>query len=331
MDKQSITFSTLWRSWRTYAIRLLMTIPEDGLAELEGRERRKRRNGAWVLWALVGVLAIASITNLADRAYTHKAGFSANVVGAGLALLVPVAVHYAIKVRGWWQVAIWSAAILFASISATIQYQIYAPENMLTLLSKENLEALAFGAGVPLAECVLAGIAAVVLRQDAQREADNELKTAQALAAEEERERERERDDQLFAVELENKRLDAQAKREERLLKAQAKMSKAVQSSVQQAVQGVDQSTASTPPKTQTEDEQRHLLETQLLDNGWTGASALARATNLSRSTVYNRLNEMAERGRVRNENGKWDIVRDVVPALPEQPAIHLNGVHHES
>lgn len=344
MTNQNITRDTLVDSWKTYAFRLLMTIPQDGIAELDGRERRTKRTGAWVLWALVGVLAIASITNLADRAYMHKAGFSANVVGAGLALLVPVAVHYAIKVGGWWKVVIWCAAILFASISGTIQYQIYAPDGLF-IFDKDHLEALAFGAGVPLAECILAGIAAIVLMQEAQKDVERKAEAEAAAAAERKRAKleadeadvkriaEDERQARL-AHELETQRKDDDARRENERISADAKADatriraqKNVQKSVQSTVQSGVQNTVSTPSKTQSEGEQKDMIASHLVDNGWTGASALARAVNLSRSTVYNRLSELKQDGRVSNQDGKWATI---APALPAEPAIHLNGADHE-
>lgn len=153
-------------------------------------------------------------------------------------------------------------------------------------------------------------------QQDRKRERASEL--------------EAERDAMLFEIELENLRKDADARRDIERVKAEAaadaKRAKANRQTVQRVVQHTAQNTVSTPSKAQSEDEQRHLLETHLLDNGWTGASALAKATNLSRSTVYNRLRELSERGRARNENGKWDVVRDIPPTLPAPAQIHLNG-----
>lgn len=326
MERESITFETLWRSWLTYAYRLAMTIPEDGIAELEGRERRRRRTGSWVLWVLIGVLAIASITNLSDRAYIYKEGWASYVIGAGLALLVPAAVHYAIKTRDWWKYVVWVFAGLFAFMSASIQYQIYAPVDAPFALTKDHLEALAFGAGVPLAECLLAAIAAIVVLQDDKREAESEAEAALATADEEKLAREREREDRLFAMELENKRLDAQAKREERLIKAQAKVSKVVPQNVQRDVQQGVQHGGPTTGGTLSEQAQRAKIIKHLQDNGWTGGTALAAAVGIGKSTLYTRLTELSERGLVVNKNRKWDVVRDITPALPAAPAVHLNG-----
>lgn len=289
-----ITFKTLLNVWRVYAIRLLMTIPEDGLAQLEGREVRKKRVNTWVLWFMIGGLAIASITNLASRASSHKPGIAANAAGMFIALLVPVVVHYAIKMDGKERIGVWAIALGTAAFSGIIQYQIYAPPEYVVWWSKDNLEALAFGAGVPLAECALAAIAAVVVKRELEQEEEEKAMTIEGKEAERERQRlERERDQQ-FALDLDLKR-----KREE------AKINKkyGVQDSVQ-SVQNSVQIEQSTPVNEQSKNEQLNTILNMLRD-GQVSPTNNAKALGVSRGTYYNRLNDLEDAGLIhRNGNG---------------------------
>lgn len=193
----------------------------------------------------------------------------------------------------------------------------------------------------PLVTAIGAAVMALSIEHHKDAEAQSLAEALQAEADERERvraeaeeadrrEREREESAQRFILELETRRENEAHRREmERIdaeAKADAKRAKANNKTVQGSVQRTVLDSASTPSKDELKTVQQDSIKTHLLDSGWTGASALARATGLPRSTVYNRLNELSERGQVRNKDGKWDVVRGIAPTLPEPAQIHLNG-----
>ena len=310
-EHKNITLGDLFHTWQTYILRLMMTVPQDGIAELDGRERRKRSGAGaivWVITALIVTLALASIANLSDRAYAHKAGFSANVVGIGLALLVPVGVHVAVKIRGAWAKGfVWIMSALFAFISGAIQYQIYAPAGPFGW-SKDHLEALAFGAGVPVAECMLAAILAVVVAQ-ANSESDNrkQLEVAEVKA-----DHQRELAERLRLQEIEDVRqrrladdehrrqmqmAEAEAKREERRIKLDAKLSSQVSSklSTEQQKRTVQPEKSVNPTEDEQLLEQLRTLVQQQKESGKVNKSQLASEIGVSRTTLYRMLDAIPE------------------------------------
>lgn len=126
-------------------------------------------------------LSVASIANLSSRAWEHHANFSSYMTGAGIAVLVPIAVIAAMIVEGRWAWAFWVMAVVFAGISGTIQYNIY-------LLPGSGFmgiaEAVAFGYGVPLSEVMLAIMEArLVIQFERKRVAEAAAKLAEAKAA----------------------------------------------------------------------------------------------------------------------------------------------------
>lgn len=158
-------------------------------------------------------LSVASIANLSSRAWEHHANFSSYMTGAGIAILVPIAVLAAMLVQGQWAYGFWAMAVLFAAISGTIQYNIY-------LLPGSGAmgiaEAIAFGYGVPLSEVMLAIMEARLIVQADQRKAEHQasIEAMQRQADEIEQRRQqaaterRKRDE----IEAENREFERQRK-----------------------------------------------------------------------------------------------------------------------
>jgi hypothetical protein len=126
-------------------------------------------------------LSVASIANLSSRAWEHHANFSSYMTGAGIAVLVPIAVIAAMIVEGRWAWAFWVMAVVFAGISGTIQYNIYLlPDSGAMGIA----EAVAFGYGVPLSEVMLAIMEArLVIQFERKQVAEAAAKLAEAKAA----------------------------------------------------------------------------------------------------------------------------------------------------
>lgn len=235
-----ITWYELGQKWNKAMIKVLMLLPS---AILGSEEQPKHKDTIIkIIPFLIMVLSAASITNLSHRAYSHHEDWSSYLVGAGLAALVPVAVFVAIKIDGRkYKVGVWIIASIFAVISAAIQYQVYIPTQPRT---DQVFEALAFGAGVPLAECLLAAMEAFLLGQVQQHAKADEQATLDreraALEAEAKRQQEAARlefERQKQAIDLENyrrqlaqeaelKRLEAETKLELKRLEAEAKLRK---------------------------------------------------------------------------------------------------------
>ena len=114
-------------------------------------------------------LSVASIANLSSRAWEHHANFSSYMTGAGIAVLVPIAVIAAMIVEGRWSWGFWAMAVVFALVSGTIQYNIYLmPGGGFMGIA----EAVAFGYGVPLSEVMLAIMEARLVIQFERKKAD---------------------------------------------------------------------------------------------------------------------------------------------------------------
>lgn len=126
-------------------------------------------------------LSVASIANLSSRAFEHHANFSSYMTGAGIAVLVPIAVIAAMIVDGKWAWAFWVMAVVFAGISGTIQYNIYLLPNSGAM---GIAEAVAFGYGVPLSEVMLAIMEArLIIQFEQKRVAQAAAKEAEIKAA----------------------------------------------------------------------------------------------------------------------------------------------------
>lgn len=207
------TWADLWR--RTWC-----AIPTAIINRMDGKTKPVERNFISVLVTLaLMTLTGASIINLAARANYYHQSINAQMVGVGFAALIPIAVVAAVHYRvGRYQVAfIWTIAVIFAIMSAAVQVNIYSTKSGLTA------ESFAFGAGIPLAEILLAALDGMMISYFAEKKlvASEQAKTDQADAERKEQERQereyrlelqRKADNQR----LENERLDAEAKRAKR-------------------------------------------------------------------------------------------------------------------
>lgn len=243
-------------TWQDLVNRIWFGIPNSIINWLDGKTKRKEKNWITVLITLlILVLSAASITNLSDRAYHHHANFSAYLAGFGLAALVPIAVICAVylDVTNRAKAAIWIIATVFGVISASIQVQIYAPSGL--ALDSQSLEALAFGAGIPLAEILLATLDGILIQhfackaqtvkaEEKQAEIDANARVKANQAEDERKERER----LEWQAEQERKRQAWQAEQDritaEHALKLELQrlkqMSKTVSNGVSKSVQRSD-------------------------------------------------------------------------------------------
>lgn len=237
-----ITWGKLFSDWNKAIIKILAIAPNAILGDEKPKTKAHTDLITRLIPALIVVLSAASITNLSTRAYSHHANWSSYLVGTGLAALVPLAVFVAIKIEGnGYKSVVWIIASVFAFISAAIQYQVYLPTVGIPRLD-QVFEASAFGAGVPVAECLLAAMEAFILSQLARKA--NETQAAEAdkqkQSTDDERKRQQEvqvqaneqrkRDIELAAYaaqltqEAEAKRLELQAKLDIERMKAEAKL-----------------------------------------------------------------------------------------------------------
>lgn len=255
-----IEVSKVWgQMWH----RLAVVVPLKVLAWLDGEKTKAKKQHPLTILivCLILLLSVASVTNLYTRANSHHAGISAYATGAGFAFLVPLSIFFAVymPLGKFGKVGAWLISITFALTSAAIQYNIYAPAD-----KSVNLEAIAFGAGIPVAECLLAVLEGILINYLARQEkaikdaeADKEKAIidairaaelveqnrieAQRIKAEQERiadqerieaqrradtlaHKEQERQQALFDFEMEAKRLELAAKLEAERLLLQAKL-----------------------------------------------------------------------------------------------------------
>lgn len=361
MQNKNETWRAVGAAWNQLAIRLAAAVPNMVIAEHDENEtvsnrKRLHRVVIRVLAVMVVTLALASIGNMVSRARIHHSGFNAYAGGISLAALVPITVFVtAALFRGdkRRRTLGWSVSAVFAGVSATIQYFAYSAGS-----ETFALEAFAFGAGIPISECLLAVLAAAVESQveeeeaaenEQQRMAADEARQAAGEAAQSERQRvaDDERRRAELAFELEQKRLDADARRENERIKARAaadaKRIKAenagVSGNVSRHVSGdlsKRVSTSASPEVAISPEDMTDALLEYIRDNaGETGGQiAKAHQDMASQSTVYRAL-ALLENGNmiaaVRDGRAKrWSAT--IAPALPEPAQIHLNGneVTHE-
>lgn len=316
-----MTWRELGTKWNKAIVKLLMLLPQAILED--GNKPKKNQHKDTIIQIipfLIFVLSAASITNLSHRAYSHHSGWSSYLVGAGLAALVPVAVFVAIKIEGWqYKTGVWLIASVFAAMSAMIQYQVYIPTNP---TADQILEAVAFGGGVPLAECLLAAMEAFLLSQldthvkaDEQAQQEKELKSKQAETQAEFERRKQEIDLQNYAAKLaqeaELKRLEMQAKLDAERMKLEAKLqSKSVEKSTKQVVE------KSTPPtgedvefnsKKAKIQQRRNMIFQHIKINGDPGPSAFAEQFGVDRGTIYTDLKALVGEGAIyKNGDGGY-------------------------
>jgi flagellar biosynthesis GTPase FlhF len=210
-------------TWGQMGRRLAVALPQWVLNRLDKRSEGK----GFVVKAIpfvIMLLSIASITNLAGRAFIHHRDYSAYATGAGIAVLVPVAVIAAMLIDGWWTKLFWGMAFLFAMVSGTIQYNIYLMPNAGPM---GIAEAIAFGFGVPISEVMLAIMETrLVIQFDRKKAAEQAAKEAEIKAAKlaEEARAEAERQRQVLEQrEVEARQRQAQIDAENREFERQRK------------------------------------------------------------------------------------------------------------
>jgi len=170
-------------TWGQMGRRLAVAFPRWVLARLDKRSEGKGLVVKAIPFVIM-LLSIASITNLAGRAFIHHKDYSAYATGAGIAVLVPVAVIAAMLIDGWWAKLFWGMAFLFALVSGTIQYNIYLMPNSGPM---GIAEAIAFGFGVPISEVMLAIMETrLVIQFDRKKAAEQAAKSAAEQAAKDE-------------------------------------------------------------------------------------------------------------------------------------------------
>jgi hypothetical protein len=204
------------------------------------------------LYALVYVLAFASVVNISTRAATHHAGWMSYIFGAGFALVVPATVFIAAHFPGLTNGArfyAWVVAVIAAMMSMFIQIKVYmtgADLSLSMLLSGNvDLEALAFSAGIPFFEVLMASLAAIVSGAHDNHLASVELarnQKAASIKAEAEAEAERQRQAELqrqreederaeraHVREMERRRMDAEMRQQEALAQQAIRLQEAAQ------------------------------------------------------------------------------------------------------
>lgn len=249
----------LKKAWAQAAIKLLMSPANAILGNGDSEEKDGDTFLIRTIPIAIVTLSLASITNMASRAYDHHHDYSSYATGLGLAILVPIIVYAALRVKSKvGQAFAWFSAIAFAFASGSIQFQIYnagQPLTLATLMSTGvNLEALSFGYGVPFAECVLAVLEGILIWQheakrtqaaqavedEAKRQAEEAKRQAEDAQAKAERKR---REDEAWQAEQDRKQAEWQAEQDRKSadhaqalelqrLKAEAKLSTPVNKTV---------------------------------------------------------------------------------------------------
>ncbi len=339
----NITWGELGKAWNKALIKLLMILPKRIIDGAQTNKPKTHKDTITrMIPALIMVLSAASITNLSTRAYSHHANASSYLVGAGLAVLVPVAVFVALKIDEkykWW---VWAIAFCFAVISAAIQIQVYMPAVIAWERWDQIAEAIAFGAGVPTAECLLAAMEAFLLAQgqrneqadkqaqidaEKQRLADEQAHQVAELErqrqqAEAERQAEFERRKQeielqsyaaKLAQEAELQRLEAQAKIEAERLKLEAKLQqKNVAKSVANPNPESVARNANTPEKVKGKEnpatQRRNALLRLLQQHGDIGDVAFGKELSVDRTTIYRDFKAMEKAGLVHPNGNGWTV-----------------------
>lgn len=304
-------------TWRRMLHRLAVVIPLKVIAWLDKEKLEvKRKHPLTILIVLlIMLLSVASITNLYTRASSHHPGISAYATGGGLALLVPISIFFAVYVPlgKVGKSGAWAISIVFAVMSAAIQYKIYSPGD-----TSISLEAVAFGAGIPVAECLLAVLEGILINyltnqeqakeRDAvaKLEAETQKVQAQAQAERDRTEAKRKADEQAkaleaqqatqfaFEMEAKRKRLDLELELERKKLEAklnapprQRNDSRAIQSE--------------SKPIQQSDSESRLIQYYKL--NPKASQRKAAQETGISQSTVNRILSEL-ESNKVIHRNG---------------------------
>lgn len=342
-------------AWQALFDNLMLLAPIKLLSLLKGEEKKTKHHPLTkIVPAVIVTLSIASISNLVSRASHHHPGLPADATGTAIAVLVPIAVFAAVhsNLGIWRKLLISFIALVFAATSSFIQFQIYAPSTGFKMTS-DLFEALAFGAGVPIAECLLAVIEFLLLEQDASANAaieqaikDEEsrkileserkaqevaeierqrIKDAQAIedarVLTEQKRQESERqarireahDQVIFDLEIEQKRLEMQARLDAERLKLEAKLQ---QKSVAKSVAKDDSESVArntnTPEVTEKKPNPATLRRNELLkllqQYGDIGDTAFGEKLNADRTTIYRDLKAMEKTGKVHLNGNGWTV-----------------------
>ena len=253
------------------------------------------------------VLSAASITNLSRRAWDHHKDWSSYLVGAGLAALVPVAVFVAIKINGWqYKTIVWAIAIVFACISATIQYQVYLPTDASTEI---NLEALSFGAGVPVAECLLAAMEAFLLVQIAKQSKDEAKAAIEDESKKQQAEQQAELERRKQEIDLEMYKRQKEAELEEKRLKLEAKLSKSTSKNVSNQVsKNVSTDEANTPIEQANRQSELDKVLDIYRQNPKASLRSVGKQLDRSPQTISNWLDELEGKGII-HRNGQVEVL----------------------
>jgi len=337
MSKEEVAREDEPGQWKLMWSKVCVLIPVKVLAWLDGSAEKHRSYPLlYVMTGLIVSLAIASMWNFITRASIHHAGISAYLGGIALAGLVPVTVFFAVyaNITPKQRKGVWAIAVTFVFLSAFIQFPVYVGERLtLSYLfsSRFDLEAFAFGAGNPIAECLLAVMEAMYLssvaredkrlleeaaaetlkKEEANKKAERERKEqirqdldAQAKRLREEKEFEaaQARSQQEFALRLKLEETAALAKIELARAKVEAKMSKEL-SNDHGSVSNLDKGKVYNTPISQgrrlTKDESRDILLDTFRQNPELSYRDAGKTIGRSKDTVANYLKELQAKGKV--------------------------------
>lgn len=303
----------LKQAWSQAIIKLLM-LPANAIL---GNGESKEKDGDSFLIRTIPLaiitLSLASITNMASRAYDHHHDYSSYATGLGLAILVPIIVYAALRVKSSaGQAFAWVSAIAFAFASGSIQFQIYnagQPLTFSTLMSAGvNLEALSFGYGVPFAECVLAVLEGILIWQheakrtqaaqavedEAKRQAEEAKRQAEEAQVKVERKR---REDEAWRAEQERKQAEWQAEQDRKAadhaqalelqrLKAEAKLHKPMHNDAQSVVQNSTPTTGRTENDAQPPVQNDRKKQAKQLHSEGFSIAEISRLTGAHRNSI---------------------------------------------
>lgn len=113
-----------------------------------------------IVLSLIAALTVASILNIIQKSASYHSGFSANLIGVGFGVSLAVMVYIVMiaeTAATRWTAATFAA--FFAAISATIQTAMYLDEHAPLAV------AIAYGAGVPACEAMLAVVEALLRKE----------------------------------------------------------------------------------------------------------------------------------------------------------------------
>lgn len=311
----------VWKRWQEMGLRLAVGFPNWVINRLKNRSEGMGL-AIKLIPIVIVVLSFASIYNLADRAQAHHAGFSSFLTGAGIAVLVPIAILATMLVEGNWRYAFWGMGITFAFISGSIQFMVYSSEDSSWF---GLLEAISFGYGVPFSEVMLAVMESQLYMQALRRKDRLEQETQKRQVAEQERlvveqerlreqarhhreqeeeyVRQRQRQEQLDKLEAERKAAEVHAYEQSLQLSLELRKAKALLKlgiSDRSLIVGNSQKDSHTSDYSQTTDKPLTAIEAQILEyirnNRPTSQKQIVENLKISQSTVTRAVRVLRER-----------------------------------